>query len=77
MDFHIDDTTRELSSLVRDMGEQLVTDDSLRELDARFGPGTEADGGRDRSTARFHARYWEELVRAGVPAALAPESLGG
>ena len=45
MDFHIDDTTRELSTLVRTMGEQLVTDDSLRELDARFGPGTEADGG--------------------------------
>ena len=77
MDFHIDDTTRELSTLVRTMGEQLVTDDSLRELDARFGPGTEADGGADRATARFHSRYWDELVRAGVPAALAPESLGG
>ncbi|MFN7241637.1 MAG: acyl-CoA dehydrogenase family protein [Dietzia cercidiphylli] len=77
MDFHIDDTTRELSTLVRTMGEQLVTDDSLRELDARFGPGTEADGGADHATARFHSRYWDELVRAGVPAALAPESLGG
>ena len=76
MDFSIDDSTRELAALVRDMGEQLVTDDSLRELDARFGPGTEA-GGTDRSTARFHARFWDELVRAGVPAALAPESLGG
>ncbi|MFN3338985.1 MAG: acyl-CoA dehydrogenase family protein [Dietzia sp.] len=77
MDFLIDDTITDLTTLVRDMGEQLVTDDSLRELDARFGPGTEADGGRDRSTARFHARYWDELVRAGVPAALAPERLGG
>lgn len=76
MDFSVDDTTAELTALVRDMGERLVTDDSLRELDARFGPGTES-GGTDRDTARFHARYWEELVRAGVPAALAPESLGG
>ena len=76
MDFSVDDTTAELTALVRDMGERLVTDDSLRELDARFGPGTES-GGTDRGTARFHARYWEELVRAGVPAALAPESLGG
>ncbi|MDV8002461.1 acyl-CoA dehydrogenase family protein [Rhodococcus sp. IEGM 1408] len=76
MDFHIDDSTRELAALVKDMGQQLVTDDSLRELDARFGPGNET-GGTDRSTARFHARYWDELVRAGVPAALAPESLGG
>ncbi|MDX2356921.1 acyl-CoA dehydrogenase family protein [Dietzia sp. PP-33] len=76
MDFHIDDSTRELCTLVRDMGQRLVTDDSLRELDARFGPGTEA-GGTDRSTARFHARFWDELVRAGVPAALAPERLGG
>ena len=39
--------------------------ESLRELDARFGPGTES-GGTDRDTARFHARYWEELARAGV-----------
>ncbi|PAY22506.1 acyl-CoA dehydrogenase [Dietzia natronolimnaea] len=77
MDFRVDDTTTDLTALVRDMGERLVTDDSLRELDARFGPGTEADSGGDRATARFHARYWEELVRAGVPAALAPESLGG
>ncbi|WP_010540288.1 acyl-CoA dehydrogenase family protein [Dietzia alimentaria] len=76
MDFSVDDTATELAGLVRRMGEQLVTDDSLRELDARFGPGTES-GGADRSTARFHARYWEELVRAGVPAALAPERLGG
>lgn len=77
MDFCVDDTITDLAALVRDMGQQLVTDDSLRELDARFGPGTEADGGADRSTARFHARFWDELVRAGVPAALAPESLGG
>ena len=76
MDFAIDDTTAELTGLVRDMGEQLVTDESLRELDARFGPGTES-GGDDRETARFHARFWDELVRAGVPAALAPEGLGG
>lgn len=76
MDFSVDDTTAELTALVRDMGAQLVTDDSLRELDARFGPGTES-GGTDRDTARFHARFWEELVRAGVPAALAPELLGG
>lgn len=76
MDFSIDDTITELTGLVRDMGEQLVTDDSLRELDARFGPGTES-GGTDRDTARFHARFWDELVRAGVPAALAPERLGG
>ena len=76
MDFSIDDTTLELAALVRDMGEQLVTDDSLRELDARFGPGTES-GGTDRDTARFHARFWDELVRAGVPSALAPEPLGG
>lgn len=76
MDFSVDDTTSELTALVRDMGERLVTDDTLRELDARFGPGTES-GGTDRETARFHARYWDELVRAGVPAALAPESLGG
>ncbi|WP_216694334.1 acyl-CoA dehydrogenase [Dietzia psychralcaliphila] len=77
MDFQIDDSTRELCTLVRDMGQRLVTDDSLRELDARFGPGTEAGGGGDRSTARFHTRFWDELVRAGVPAALAPGSLGG
>lgn len=76
MDFAIDDTTAELTGLVRDMGEQLVTDESLRELDARFGPGTET-GGNDRETARFHARFWDELVRAGVPAALAPDSAGG
>lgn len=76
MDFTIDDTTTELAALVRDMGEQLVTDESLRELDARFGPGTES-GGTDKDSARFHARYWDELVRAGVPAALAPERLGG
>ena len=76
MDFSVDDTTAELTALVRDMGERLVTDDSLRELDARFGPGTES-GGTDRDTARFHARYWEELRRAGPPAAPAPESLGG
>lgn len=76
MDFTVDDTITELTGLVRDMGEQLVTDDSLRELDARFGPGTEAGGG-DRETARFHSRFWDELVRAGVPAALAPERLGG
>lgn len=81
MDFRIDDTTAELTALVRDMGERLVTDDSLRELDARFGPGAESvgpgTGGADRSTARFHSRFWDELVRAGVPAALAPERLGG
>ncbi|MFN3600421.1 MAG: acyl-CoA dehydrogenase family protein [Dietzia sp.] len=77
MDFRVDDTITDLTTLVRDMGEQLVTADSLRELDARFGPGTEAGGGGDRSTARFHARYWDELVRAGVPVALAPETLGG
>lgn len=76
MDFTVDDTTAELTRLVRDMGEQLVTDDSLRELDARFGPGTES-GGTDRETARFHARFWDELVRAGVPAALAPDTVGG
>ena len=76
MDFSVDETLSELTGLVRDMGEQLVTDESLRELDARFGPGTES-GGTDRDTARFHARFWDELVRAGVPAALAPESLGG
>lgn len=76
MDFSIDDTTSELTGLVRSMGEQLVTDDSLRELDARFGPGTES-GGTGREDARFHARFWDELVRAGVPAALAPESAGG
>ncbi|KAA0916540.1 acyl-CoA dehydrogenase [Dietzia sp. ANT_WB102] len=76
MDFSVDDTTAELTALVRAMGERLVTDESLRELDARFGPGTESGGG-DRSTARVHTRFWEELVRAGVPAALAPESLGG
>ena len=45
MDFSIDDTITELTGLVRDMGEQLVTDDSLRELDARFGPGTESGSG--------------------------------
>ena len=67
MDFSVDDTTSELTALVRDMGERLVTDESLRELDARVGPGTES-GGTDRDTARFHARYWEELARAGVPA---------
>lgn len=76
MDFSVDDTTSELTALVRDMGERLVTDESLRELDARFGPGTES-GGTDKDTARFHARFWDELVRAGVPAALAPERLGG
>lgn len=76
MDFSVDDTTSELTGLVRDMGEQLVTDESLRELDARFGPGTES-GGTNKDTARFHARFWDELVRAGVPAALAPERLGG
>ena len=76
MDFTIDDTTAALAALVRDMGEQLVTDESLRELDARFGPGTES-GGTDKDSARFHARYWDELVRAGVPAALAPERPGG
>lgn len=76
MDFSVDDTTAELAGLVREIGERLVTDDSLRELDARFGPGTES-GGTDRETARFHARFWEELVRAGVPTALAPEPLGG
>lgn len=84
MDFLVDDTTAELTALVRDMGERLVTNDSLRELDIRFGPGAEtiADsgaptGGANRESARFHARFWDELVRAGVPAALAPESLGG
>ncbi|GAA3515141.1 acyl-CoA dehydrogenase family protein [Dietzia aurantiaca] len=76
MDFSVDDTTAELAGLVREIGERLVTDESLRELDARFGPGTEF-GGTDRETARFHARFWDELVRAGVPAALAPERLGG
>lgn len=76
MDFSVDETLSELTGLVRDMGEQLVTDESLRELDARFGPGTES-GGTDRNSARFHARFWDELVRAGVPAALAPERLGG
>ena len=76
MDFSVDDTTAELAGLVREIGEQLVTDESLRELDARFGPGTES-GGADRETARFHARFWDELVRAGVPTALAPEPLGG
>ena len=76
MDFTVDDTTTELTGLVRDMGEQLVTDESLRELDARFGPGSES-GGTNRENARFHARFWDELVRAGVPAALAPERLGG
>lgn len=76
MDFTVDDTTTELTGLVRDMGEQLVTDESLRELDARFGPGSES-GGTSRENARFHARFWDELVRAGVPAALVPERLGG
>lgn len=76
MDFRIDDTTAELTALVRQIGESVVTDESLRELDDRFGPGTES-GGTDRETARFHSRFWEELVRAGVPAALAPESFGG
>lgn len=106
MDFLVDDTTTELTGLVRNMGEKLVTDDSLRELDARFGPGTEVagsgvagigagggegagdgagtsagagnpTGGADASSARLHTRFWDELGRAGVPAALAPESLGG
>ena len=76
MDFTVDDTTTELTGLVRDMGEQLVTDESLRELDSRFGPGSES-GGTNRENARFHARFWDELVRAGVPVALAPERLGG
>lgn len=76
MDFHIDDDVRDLAGLVRDMGEQLVTDESLRELDARFGPGTET-GGTTRDDARFHARLWSALVSGGVPGALAPESVGG
>lgn len=76
MDFLIDDDTRELAGLVRDMGERLVTNDSLRALDARFGPGAESGAG-DTDTARFHARLWEELIRSGVPAALAPEECGG
>lgn len=76
MDFHVDDSITDLTTLVRNMGQQLVTDESLRELDGRFGPGSES-GGTDRSTARFHARFWDELVRAGVPTALAPEPLGG
>ena len=76
MDFTIDDTITDLTGLVRDMGEQLVTDESLRELDARFGPGSES-GGTSRETARFHARFWDELTRAGVSAALAPQRLGG
>ena len=76
MDFGIDESTGELAALVKDMGRQLVTNESLRELDARFGPGSEA-GGNNAATARYHARLWAELVRAGVPAALAPESLGG
>lgn len=85
MDFRVDETTAELAALVRDMGERLITDDSLRELDARFGPGSESGGassdtptgGADASSARLHTRFWDELVRAGVPAALAPGSLGG
>lgn len=76
MDFSVDDTITELTGLVREMGEKLVTDESLRELDARFGPGTES-GGTDRDTARFHAPLWDALVEAGVPAALAPGSCGG
>lgn len=76
MDFRIDDDVRDLCSLVRDMGEKLVTDETLRELDARFGPGTES-GGAGRDTARLHAPLWSALVEAGVPGALAPESRGG
>lgn len=76
MDFRISDDIRELTGLVRDMGEKLVTDESLRELDARFGPGTES-GGTDRDTARFHAELWSALAEGGVPGALVPDSCGG
>lgn len=76
MDFRPDDDAAELAGLVRELCHRHVTEDSLAELDARFGPGAES-GGRTRATARLHEGLWSALVEAGVPAALSPAAAGG
>ena len=76
MDFSFDADTRELVELTRDICTRHVTDASLAELDARFGPGAEF-AGTDRATTRLHEECWADLTRSGVPAALADLAVGG
>ncbi|WP_333617735.1 acyl-CoA dehydrogenase family protein [Dietzia sp.] len=76
MDFEPTPEAAELVALVRELCAALAGEDSLAELDARFGPGSEA-AGTERGTARINEALWSALLEAGVPQALAPEACGG
>lgn len=76
MDFRPTGDARELAELVRDLCAARGGDDTLAELDARFGPGTES-AGTERANSRLNEELWSGLVDAGVPLALGPEAAGG
>lgn len=76
MEFRSTGDTRELAALVRELCVARGGEDTLAEVDARFGPGTES-AGTQRANSRLNEQLWSELVDAGVPLALAPVAAGG
>ena len=76
MEFRPTSDVRELADLVRDLCAARGGEDTLAELDARFGPGAESAGAQ-RANSRLNEELWFGLVDAGVPLALGPEAAGG
>ena len=76
MEFQPMGDVRELADLVRDLCAARGREDTLAELDARFGPGAESAGAK-RANTRLNEELWSGLVDAGVPLALGPAAAGG
>ena len=76
MEFRPTGDLRELADLVRELCAARGGEETLAELDERFGPGTES-AGTERTNSRLNERLWSGLVDAGVPLALGPEAAGG
>ena len=76
MDFSPSPEAKELVDLVGQLCTAHAPEESLAELDARFGPGTET-AGTTRDTARIHTGLWHAMRSSGVIQALAPATAGG
>ena len=76
MEFRPTGDVRELADLVRELCLARGGEDTLAELDVRFGPGTES-AGTHRANSRLNEQLWSGLVDAGVPLALSPVAAGG
>ena len=76
MEFRPTGDVRELADLVRELCSARGGEDTLAELDVRFGPGTES-AGTQRANSRLNEQLWSGLVDAGVPLALSPVAAGG